>query len=646
MPRSNPGCGPVCRPWPRGAVTRFSERAAAWRRGCGQPGGRAGGRSRILPFGRLESCQARGESVAWPAMKRGCWLWPALALAALVALIYWPSLGGEFLWDDDDHLTKNPAVNDPAGLPKIWSSLAVSRYYPLTLTSFWAQRQLWGLNPLPFRVVNLLVHIVNALLLWALLRRWQLPGAWLGAALWAAHPVNVESVAWITELKNTQSFLFLLLCLHAYWQFVETGRRRWYALALLACAAAFTSKPSTVTLPAMLLVLLAWQRRQWSWRMVLPTLPFFAMAAGMSLLTIVEQHRHVVESRVSEWDLSLWQRLLLAPRALWFYAGKLVWPVPVMFVYPRWTITPAMLDAWVPALATVVVAGGLVYRRAVWGWGVVLFVCALLPVLGLFNIYYFRFSFVADHFNYIGSAVLLALLGTALARWRRPVAIAVATLVLLALAVLSGRHARVFRSDFDLWSDTVRKNPSAYIAHNNLAALLKERGEWAAAVGHWRAALDLCPTCWEPWMALGKAYRDAQRWVEALECFGRAHQLRPDVVDARYGLGMAYFGLERWAEAREQFEAARELRPDEGRVKLWLGDIALRQARTNEAVEFYVAAVRDDPGLADAFFRLGQLRQARGEMERARNCYEAVLRLRPGDAAAQAALAELAGSEP
>src|SRR6266404_541430 len=142
----------------------------------------------------------------------------ALAITALLALsviTHWPALQNGFIWDDDDHLTANPAMTQPGGLHKIWTSLSFSRYYPLTLTTFWVQRRWWGLNPLPYHAVNIALHAANAALVFVLLRRLNVRGAWVAAALWAVHPVNVESVAWVTELKNTQSgifFFFSLLC--------------------------------------------------------------------------------------------------------------------------------------------------------------------------------------------------------------------------------------------------------------------------------------------------------------------------------------------------------------------------------------------------------------------------------------------------
>jgi tetratricopeptide (TPR) repeat protein len=574
------------------------------------------------------------------------WLPPivaSLALVVLIAIIYLPSLRGGFLWDDDDHLTNNTAVNSAEGLRQIWSSLAVSRYYPLTLTTFWIGRHLWGLRPLPFRVANVAIHALNAVLLFALLRRLRIPGAWMAAAVWALHPVNVESVAWITELKNTQSFLFFLLCVHSYLRYDETRRTGSYALALLTCAAAFTSKPSTVTLPAILLLAVWWRRRRWQWRDVWLTLPFFAMSAVMSLLTIAEQDRHIAGVGAHEWQRGFVARILGADRALWLYAGKLIAPVNLMFVYPRWEIRTDSVLAWLLLAVVALIGGVLAWRRSMALFGLGYFVLALLPVLGLFDIYYFRFSFVADHFDYIGSAGFLALVVAAATRWLKSPSqqAIVATVVILVLSSLSWQRAHAFQSNEQLWTDTLRKNPSAFLAHNNLADIRSREGEIADATAHWREALRISPTCWEAWMGLGKMYRDTGRYAEAIDCFQHALQLRPGFPDARYGLGMVYTRLGRWPEAREQFERALEVQPHEARLYFWLGDIAVQQGRTNDAIQQYLGAIQEDPALADAYLSLGHLRLQRGETERAMRCFDTVIRLRPGDADAQAALAAL-----
>src|SRR5579859_2404732 len=289
--------------------------------------------------------------------RRAFWL-AMLALAALTFAAHAPALRNGFIWDDDDHFTQNRAMTAPDGLHKIWSSLATSRYYPLALTTFWLQRRLWGLNPLPYHAFNIALHAVNAVLAFVLLRRLNIRGAWVAAALWAVHPVNVESVAWVTELKNVQSGLFFFLALLCFFRFERETRRGWYVLSLACFAAALLSKPSTVVLPVILLVCAWWRRNRWAREDFMRVTPFFAMAAAMSLLTIAEQ-RGQIDRAPQEWSLSLTERLAVAGHAIWFYAGKVLWPAHLIFVYPRWEIHADSPASLVPPLAVGMVAVAL-----------------------------------------------------------------------------------------------------------------------------------------------------------------------------------------------------------------------------------------------------------------------------------------------
>ena len=432
----------------------------------------------------------------------------------LTVAAYSPAFRAGFIWDDDDHLTNNPAMTSPDGLKQIWSSLRVSRYYPLTLTTFWVERRLWGLNPLPYHAVNIALQAANAVLLWLLLRQLKVPGAWAAAAVWAVHPVNVESVAWVTELKNLQSGLFFLLALLAFESELPV-------LATLCGVAAMLSKPSTVVLPAVML-LIAWWRERKDWRRVLP----LAIAAiAMSVLTIVEQRQYIASENV----LSFAQRLMLAGRAVWFYAGKLVWP-DVCFMYPRWSLRAD----WLPLAGLLVVAGILWrFRPRPVIFGVGYFVIALLPVLGFFNIYYFRYSYVADHFQYLASIGLIALAAKLYRKvWVLP-------FILLVLTTCTWRQCHAYRDLEALWSDTVEKNPSAWLAHNNLAVVLQKQGRLPEVLEHYEQTVRLKPDFAEAQYNLGVALAASGRTDEAIPYWQEAVRLKPGFAAAEHNLDVA-----------------------------------------------------------------------------------------------------------
>jgi hypothetical protein len=356
---------------------------------------------------------------------RSRWL-QGLLVPVAIGAAYLPAMQAGFVWDDDAHVTANPYVVGPQGLADLWTS-SEAVYYPLVSTSFWLIHALFGLDPFFYHLVNVLVHALCALALWRVLLLLEVPGAWLGSMLWALHPVQVESVAWITELKNTQSGLFFLL---AVWFFIRASKAQPVpggtsgtagAMVLLFSVLALLSKTSTVILPAVLALCAWWLEGRWRWRILVRLAPLLLFSAAAGGWTIWEQQHHS-GALGAEWEASLAQRLAIAGRVVWFYLAKLVWPDPLIFVYPRWEIDPARLASYLPAVAVV-----LAWLGAWWGrhgrarpifLAYTYFLVALLPVMGFFDAYYFRYSFVADHFQYLASMGPLALAGAALARTR------------------------------------------------------------------------------------------------------------------------------------------------------------------------------------------------------------------------------------
>jgi len=256
------------------------------------------------------------------------WLW-ALFLIALVFIAYIRVFDAGFIWDDESHLTQNPCIVGPLGLKEIWTSTRAV-YYPLVLTTFWGLHKLVALSSSPYHILNVLMHAGSAILLWRVLRQLTVRGAWLGAALWASHPVMVQSVAWITELKNTQSCLFYLLSVFCFLKFETESQRsgRWWRFggAVLFFILAITSKPSTVMLPAVLALCIWWRRGRIRWRDLPALVPFALISALASVWTIWEQKFHA-GAVGAEWAQSWPERLIIAGRAIWFYLGKLVWPI-------------------------------------------------------------------------------------------------------------------------------------------------------------------------------------------------------------------------------------------------------------------------------------------------------------------------------
>jgi hypothetical protein len=339
-------------------------------------------------------------------------------LVVLTCAAYWPSLRGGFLWDDDVLLTNSSMVKAPDGLYRIWFTTEPVDYWPMTNTSFWLEWRLWGLHATGYHVTNLTLHIANAFLLWAILRRLRIPGAWLAALIFGVHPVNVESVAWIAQRKNTLSMLFFLSSILWYLKAEIGGPRRWYWFSVLAFALAMLSKASVVVLPAVLLLIVWWRRDRITRSDVVRTLPFVLVAIGLTLVSIAFQARGAEEAIR---HATAAERMLGAGAIVWFYLYKALLPIHLVFVYPQWQVDAGDVRWWVPLAAAVAATSLLVWqRRRPWGRALLfawLFFCvALLPVMGFVDIAFMRYSLVADHYQYIAIIGVIALAAAAVDR--------------------------------------------------------------------------------------------------------------------------------------------------------------------------------------------------------------------------------------
>jgi len=589
-----------------------------------------------------------------PRWRRRDWLWLVL-LGAAIAAAYLPVRQAGFIWDDEAHLTANRCIVGPLGFKEIWTT-AEANYFPLVLTHLWVLHAIFGLNPLVYHLVNVLLHAAGAVLLWRVLRRLGVPGAWLGAALWALHPVQVESVAWISELKNTQAAVFYLLAIRFFVAWLsagaaETPRWRNYALALGCALLAILSKPSTVMLPVVLGLCAWWLAGRWEWRMVRPLVPFLALSAIASSWTVWEQMHHSL-ALGPEWSQSWAERIVISGRVVWFYLGKLLWPQPLMFIYPRWTPDAASLRWWLPALTVAAGFLGLWRFRHRWSrpwfFAFAYFVVSLFPVLGFFNVYYFRYSFVADHFQHLASIGPLALAGAGLAlaarrvahdRWLHRTGVAACGLLLLGLGVQSWRHSRTFASNTTLWQTTAARNPQCWLAINALGMESMDRGRFAESLEKFQQAFRIKPDEHTVLSNIGNALVQTGKASDAISYFQRALRVQPSFAEAHNGLGYALTLVQRPAEAIPEFEAALRINP-----KLWQPHFSLANAlvatgRVAEAIPHYAEAARLNPESVDAFFFLGRALLQTGQSALAIQAFESVLRLRPDQLEARAGLA-------
>lgn len=514
----------------------------------------------------------------------------AIMLLALIA--YMPAYHAGFIWDDDCYVTGNPLLTEPDGLRRIWfSAHHQSQYFPLVYTTLRWEYALWGLKPFGYHFVNVVLHGMNAVLLWAILRRLAAPGAWLAAAIFAVHPVEVESVAWVTELKNTESTLFYFLAILAWMRFTGkdgTNPWRFYAIALVCQALALFSKTTACTLPAAL-VLVLWVRHEpVNLRRCLQIAPFVLMGIVMGAVSIWWEAHLGSYSEETRLSFTILQRVLIASHALWFYAAKLIWPLNLAFSYPRWQINTHDVFQYAWPIACAALAVLLWSRREKWPRlavaAVVFFVAALSPLLGFISEYTFVYTFVADHYQYTASAGLIALFAgltaTWFVKWEVPqnARVLLVTILLAALTLLTWGQASAYRNLETLWRDTIAKNHSSWMAHFNLGNIL---------------ALD-------------------ERYPEAIEQFQEALKYKPDHIKARRNMGLAHYnmglrllGSGRDAEVMEHFQSAVKYNTNSVKAYVSLGAELEKHGHVGEAVSAYSNALRIDPEYAPAHYDLG-----------------------------------------
>lgn len=608
----------------------------------------------------------------------------ALLVAALFAA-YSPALRGGFLWDDDFYVSANPTLRDAAGLVRIWTDPGANpQYYPLTFTTLWIDHAIWGLDPLGYHVGNVLLHGVSAVLLYLLLSRLSVPGAWLAAAVWALHPLQVESVAWITERKNTLSGVLALAAALAFLRFEGIGRRspsgsRFAVLAAVLYAGALLSKSVTASVPAILALLLFWKRGRVPGRSIPWLSGMFAAGAAYGVATAwLEVHQ--VGAQGEEWGLGPAGRLVLSGQIFWFYLGKLVWPVPLSFSYGRWPVDPASWLHWIPVAAAAAIAvAAWALRKRVGGGPLVALLAygiTLFPALGFLNVYPMRYAWAADHFQYLAGIAPIALLAALLSRIPRPAAFALLAL----LGFRSWSEAHDYRDLETLWRSTIATAPRAWIApynlgkmlsnrgeteealsllrrtleikpdhadaHNEIGNILLGRGEVAAAIAEYETARGLDPTWPITWFNLGSAREAAGDLRGAEEAFREAVRNAP-VVAGRYKggvppmpwrahvrLGRILAGSGRTGEAAEQFRLAGEANPTSAEPMVALGNVLADGGRLDEAERAYREAIAREPGAGLGHYNLGLLLDQRGDAAEAIASYRRAVAAAPSFAPA------------
>ena len=641
---------------------------------------------------------------------------------AVALACYWPVLHGGILWDDPAHVT-SPELQSWSGLWRIWFELgATQQYYPVVHTAFWIEHRLWGDFVVGYHLVNVLLHAASCCLLVVILRRLWRPTsasklaaytpkkepsdsangtnrpdwAWLAALLFAAHPVCVESVAWISEQKNTLSLFFYLLAGLLYLNFADARRLPTYLLATFVFLLAIGTKTVAATLPAAVLVILWWRNGGLSWRRdVLPMLPWFAAALAAGSFTAWVERKQI-GAQGAPFDLTAVERVLLAGRDVWFYLGKLAWPANLTFFYPRWDVAREA-PHWIGYLLAggAVTAAFFVYRRQSRGplaaW--LLFVGSLFPALGFFNVYPFIFSYVADHFQYLACPIFISAAVSGLAwmaarpiPWIRAGAGIFGGVLVVGFIFLSREQSRLYVDVETLFRHTIAAVPQNWMAHHNLGlALSTSPDRRAEAIAEFRKAIELNSKFPESHYALGRELmKQPGSRAEAVAEFEQAIQLRPYYAEAHNALGvdlakqpgrlkdafghfemalksrprMAEIHLNfanalardpaRLPEAVAHFEEALHIRPDFAKAHNDYGVLLARLPdHRADAIQHFEQALSADPNYAEAHYNLANtLAEMAGHVPDAISHYEQALAIDPESAPAHYALANVLAIQP
>jgi tetratricopeptide (TPR) repeat protein len=611
------------------------------------------------------------------------WLW-AFLLIALVFISYARVFNADFIWDDESHLTRNPCIVGPLGLKEVWTSTRAV-YYPLVLTTFWVLHKFVGLSPWPYHLLNVLLHAGSAVLLWQVLRQLNVRGAWLGAALWALHPVMVQSVAWVTELKNTQSGFFYLLSIFCFlnWEeklrmtrisrikgaeevlvkYPRNPRHLWFGSSLLFFLPAILSKPSVVMLPVVLGLCVWWRKGRVYRRDIAALAPFLLISALASAWTILEQKFHA-GAIGAEWAQTWPERLIIAGRAIWFYLVKLAWPYPLIFIYPRWKIDSSQLIAYLPLVAAIAGLLALWLIRAKWSravfFALAYYVVSLFPVLGFFSVYFFRYSFVSDHFQYLASMGPLALAGAGIVTACRRIAasrrfsalpsisrhgamvrtplVGICGVLLLSLVFLTLRQTAVYHNLVTLYTATLTKNPGCWMAHYNLGIALSDQGDTDGAIAHYRQAVELRPSYTEAHYNLGRLLVQKDQLDEAIAHYEKGLEINPADAEAHNNLGATLFASGRVDEAIAHYRKALAIQPDYANASCNLASALLSNGDLGGAITCYSACLAVSPNQAEAQYNLASALFRTGRTDEAIAHYQKVLELRPENADAHANL--------
>lgn len=562
-------------------------------------------------------------------------------IIALIFTAYIHTIQSDFIWDDNDYITANPHLKTVNGLKNIWFKPGSTvQYYPLLFTFFWGQYQLWGFDVVGYHLFNIFIHIINVLLIWYLLTYLNVKGAFYAALIFAVHPVHVETVVWITELKNLLSTTFYLIALWTYMRFIpihpqqisDKKKKLFYGFSFIFYVCALLTKTVTCSLPVVILLILYWKHQKIKKQDILSVTPYFVVGILFAFMTIWME-KHFAGVIVTPIDLSFLERLLIASRALWFYPSKLLWPADLIFIYPKWNVMANVWWQYLYVIATAGVIGLLFQLRHRLGRApvvaVLFYVFTIFPALGFIDIETMQYTYVADHYQYLASLGFIIPFGFLLKRLfekaKRPqFKILIMVIIVGALTFLSFNQGKNYKNLYVLWQKTIDKNPSCWLAYHNRGTMFLYDQQYDKALTDLDQALLLNPDLYQALNNRGTVYLNKGDLENSLRDFNRAISINATFHQAYKNRGDVYFRLQKIDSALDDYNQAISVNKDYEQAYNNRGVLYHKVGKYDAAISDFNKALVINPKYAKAYinrsyahFMLGQFKEARENAQKA-----------------------------
>ncbi len=512
-------------------------------------------------------------------------------------------------------------MSDPNGLLRIWlnplDNNQVWPYLPITRTTFWGERQLWGMNLGISHGINVILHVMSGFLLWGLLSHFRIPGSWWMALLFVVHPIHVQSVAWIAERKNGVSILFYLLALGSFLKFYRTQNWCWYGVSLVGFVSALLSKTSTIMLPLLLLLLYVGFPRK-DRPSVATLLPFFVIAliAGSARIWF---ELNLFGASGTQYELSFFDRLIVATHVPFFYLSKLVAPIALSFTYPRWSIDSTQWSQYLPLLSGLFSVGLLIWKYRSWGrfllLGIVAFVVMLFPVSGWINNAWFQYSYVTDHWVHLPSLAFFLLVGYAGSELKKKLGVNSQEMsfkngfllligggIVVALGTLTWHQVQSYRDEPTLWKATLRHNPKAWLAYEELGRLALDAGRVQEAIDYLTRSIELDPQFVKAYINRAAAFSHQQEHEKALKDHNQVLRLAPGYFLTFYNRGITHSALGKWENAFQDFSRVLEVDPSYAGAYFERGSTLAQQQKFTGALADFSKAIQLKPDHTEAYY--------------------------------------------